>query len=86
MRGLGKGMNEFKNATSDIQQEIRKEASSIEQDMGFKRPRSNSGPSLEDQLNIKRSQPSPQVDIDIKPDAPKAPEQEEDGESNPPKT
>ena len=33
MRGLGKGIREFKNATGEIQQEIRKSATSIEKDL-----------------------------------------------------
>lgn len=33
MRGLGKGMREFKNVTGEIQQEIRKSANSIEKDI-----------------------------------------------------
>ena len=33
MRGLGKGMREFKNATGEIQQEIRKSAQSVEREV-----------------------------------------------------
>jgi sec-independent protein translocase protein TatA len=33
MRGLGKGMREFKNVTGEIQHEIRKSANSIEKDL-----------------------------------------------------
>jgi len=33
MRGLGKGMQEFKNATSDIQEEITKNARTIEKEV-----------------------------------------------------
>ena len=33
MRGLGKGMREFKNATGEIQSEIRKSAQNIEKDV-----------------------------------------------------
>lgn len=33
MRGLGRGVREFKNATGEIQQELRKSAHSIEKDI-----------------------------------------------------
>ena len=33
MRGLGKGMREFKNATGEIQSEIRKSSQEIEKDI-----------------------------------------------------
>jgi sec-independent protein translocase protein TatA len=33
MRGLGKGIREFKNATSDIQEEINKNVRSIEKEV-----------------------------------------------------
>lgn len=37
-RGLGKGIREFKNATSDIQEEIRKTSSEINQTTNVKTP------------------------------------------------
>jgi len=44
-RGLGKGIREFKNATSDIQEEIRKSASevkdTIEKDTQDKQPKTD---------------------------------------------
>ena len=36
MRGLGKGIREFKNATSDIQEEINKSVRTIEKDVNLK--------------------------------------------------
>ncbi|KAA3649636.1 MAG: twin-arginine translocase TatA/TatE family subunit [Bacteroidetes bacterium] len=42
-RGLGKGMREFKNATSDIQEEIRKSSQEIERNINQK-PQAKSKP------------------------------------------
>lgn len=37
-RGLGKGMREFKNATADIQEEIRKTATEVKQSANLDQP------------------------------------------------
>lgn len=42
MRGLGKGIRDFKNATSDIQHEIRKSTESIEKEIKSADPESDS--------------------------------------------
>ena len=56
MRGLGKGMREFKNATGEIQHEIRKSAQEIEKDL------SSSATSSKTKPDIKNKTQAPEKD------------------------
>ena len=54
-RGLGKGIREFKNATSDIQEEIRKTSTKVRQTANIADPAQSANPSeqKEDQKTTK---------------------------------
>ena len=48
-RGLGKGIREFKNATSDIQEEIRKTSTEVRQTADLADPQKTAKPSTKEE-------------------------------------